>query len=79
MRQDKLIKFMVAQRIKMYEKNQSYKYEERIDELQAVIEMIDGLIALEEEKDIQETHFHQFMEMLLNIKDNEDTNEDSEE
>ena len=32
MRQDQLIKFMIAQRIKMYEKNQSYKYEERIDE-----------------------------------------------
>lgn len=79
MRQDKLIKFMVAQRIKMHELVQTYGYEVKVKELQAVIDIIDGLVALEEEKDIQETHFHQFMKMLLNIKDNEDTNEDSEE
>lgn len=75
MRQDKLIKFMIAQRIKMYEKKQSYKYEERIDELQAVIEMIDGLVRLEEEDDTQGISLDQFMEMLLNSKDNEDTEE----
>ena len=75
MRQDKLIKFMIAQRIKMYKKKQSYKYEERIDELQAVIEMIDGLVRLEEEDDTQGISLDQFMEMLLNSKDNEDTEE----
>ena len=79
MRQDKLIKFMIVQRIKMYESAQALGFEIKVKELQAVIDIIDGLIALEEEKDIQETHLHQFMEMLLNIKDNEDTNEDSEE
>lgn len=75
MRQDRLIKFMIAQRIKMYKKKQSYKYEERIDELQAVIEMIDGLVRLEEEDDTQGISLDQFMEMLLNSKDNEDTEE----
>lgn len=74
MKRDQLIKFMIAQRIKMYEKNQSYKYEERIDELQAVIEMIDGLARLEEEDDTQGISLDQFMEILLNSKD-----EDSEE
>lgn len=74
MRQDKLIKFMVEQRIKMYEKNQSYKYEERIDELQAVIEMIDGLARVEEEDDTQGISLHRLMEILLNSKD-EDTEE----
>ena len=75
MRQDKLIKFMIVQRIKMYESAQALGFEIKVKELQAVIDIIDGLIALEEEKDIQETHFYQFMEMLLNIKDNEDTEE----
>ena len=74
MKRDQLIKFMIAQRIKMYEKNQSYKYEERIDELQAVIEMIDGLARLEEEDDTQGISLHRLMEILLNSKD-----EDSEE
>ena len=74
MKRDQLIKFMIAQRIKMYEKNQSYKYEERIDELQAVIEMIDGLARLEEEEDTQGISLHRLMEILLNSKD-----EDSEE
>lgn len=75
MKRDQLIKFMIAQRIKMYEKNQSYKYEERIDELQAVIEMIDGLVRLEEEDDTQGISLDQLMEILLNSKDNEDTEE----
>lgn len=75
MKRDQLIKFMIAQRIKMYEKNQSYKYEERIDELQSVIEMIDGLARLEEEDDTQGISLDQFMEILLNSKDNEDTEE----
>lgn len=74
MKRDQLIKFIIAQRIKMYEKNQSYKYEERIDELQAVIEMIDGLASLEEEDDTQGISLHQLMEILLNSKD-EDTEE----
>ena len=75
MRKDKLIKFMIAQRIKMYEKNKSYKYEERIDELQAVIEMIDGLARLEEDDDTQGISLDRLMEMLLYSKDNEDTEE----
>jgi len=75
MKRDQLIKFMIAQRIKMYEKNQSYKYEERIDELQAVIEMIDGLARLEEEDDMQGISLDRLMEILLNSKDDEDTEE----
>lgn len=74
MKRDQLIKFMIAQRIKMYEKNQSYKYEERIDELQAVIEMIDGLVRLEEEDNTQGISLYRLMEILLNSKD-EDTEE----
>lgn len=73
MKRDQLIKFMIAQRIKMYENNLNYGYKERVDELQAVIEMIDGLARLDEEDDMQENPFHQFMEMLLNSKDDEDT------
>lgn len=75
MKRDQLIKFMIAQRIKMYEKNQSYKYEERIDELQSVIEMIDGLARLEEEEDTQGISLHRLMEILLNSKDDEDIEE----
>ena len=75
MKRDQLIKFMIAQRIKMYEKNQSYKYEERIDELQSVIEMIDGLASLEEEDDTQGISLDRLMEILLNSKDNEDSEE----
>ena len=75
MKRDQLIKFMIAQRIKMYEKNQSYKYEERIDELQSVIEMIDGLASLEEEDDTQGISLDRLMEILLNSKDDEDTEE----
>ena len=74
MKRDQLIKFMIAQRIKMYKKNQSYKYEERIDELQAVIEMIDGLVRLEEEDNTQGISLYRLMEILLNSKD-EDTEE----
>ena len=75
MKRDQLIKFMIAQRIKMYEKNQSYKYEEQIDELQSVIEMIDGLASLEEEDDTQGISLDRLMEILLNSKDDEDTEE----
>ncbi len=75
MKRDQLIKFMIAQRIKMYKKNQSYKYEERIDELQSVIEMIDGLASLEEEDDTQGISLDRLMEILLNSKNDEDTEE----
>ena len=75
MKRDQLIKFMIVQRIKMYEKNKSYKYEERIDELQSVIEMIDGLARLEEEEDTQGISLHRLMEILLNSKDDEDIEE----
>lgn len=73
MRHDKLIKFMVEQRIKMYESIQAYGYEYRVKELQEVIDIIDGLARLEEE-DTQAISLHQLMEILLNIKD-EDTEE----
>jgi len=49
MKRDQLIKFMIAQRIKMYEALESYAYDYRIKELQAVIEIIDGLAQLEED------------------------------
>ncbi|WP_126939543.1 hypothetical protein [Veillonella sp. VA142] len=75
MKRDQLIKFMIAQRIKMYESAQAFGFEVKVKELQAVIEMIDGLAKLEEEDDMRETAFHKFMEMLLNSKDNEDTEE----
>lgn len=75
MKRDQLIKFMIAQRLEIYKKNQSYKYEERIDELQAVIEMIDGLARLEEEDDTQGISLDQLMEILLNSKDDKDTEE----
>lgn len=75
MRQDKLIKFMVAQRIKMYESVQTYGYEDKVKELQEVIEMIDGLVRLEEEDDTQGISLDQLMEILLNSKDDEDTEE----
>lgn len=73
MRQDKLIKFMIAQRIKMYESVQTYEYEVKVKELQAVIEMIDGLMALAEEDDMQANSLDQFLDLLGNFKDNEDT------
>ena len=72
MRRDQLIKFIIAQRIKMYESEETYAYDHRIKELQAVIEIIDGLAQLEED-DMQENPFHQFMEMFLNSKHNKDT------
>lgn len=75
MKRDQLIKFMIAQRIKMYESIQAYGYEVKVKELQAVIEMIDGLVRLEEEDDTQGISLDQLMEILLNSKDNEDTEE----
>ena len=75
MKRDQLIKFMIAQRIKMYESLKTYGYEVKVKELQAVIEMIDGLVRLEEEDDTQGISLDQLMEILLNSKDNEDTEE----
>jgi len=75
MRHAKLIKFMVAQRIKMHESIQAHGYEYRVKELQEVIDIIDGLARLEEEDDTQGISLDQLMEILLNSKDNEDTEE----
>ena len=75
MRHAKLIKFMVAQRIKMHESIQAHGYEDRVKELQEVIDIIDGLARLEEEDDTQGISLDQLMEILLNSKDNEDTEE----
>ena len=47
MKRDQLIKFMIAQRIKMYESIQAYEY--KVKELQEVIDIIDGLARLEED------------------------------
>lgn len=74
MKRDQLIKFMIVQRIKMYESIQAYGYEYRVKELQEVIDIIDGLARLEEEDDTQGISLHQLMEILLNSKD-EDTEE----
>ena len=49
MKRDQLIKFMIAQRIKMYESIQAYGYEYKVKELQEVIDIIDGLARLEED------------------------------
>ena len=75
MRQDKLIKFMIAQRIKMYESAQALGFEIKVKELQAVIDIIDGLARLEEEDNTQGISLHQLMEILLNSKDEEDIEE----
>lgn len=75
MRQDKLIKFMIAQRIKMYESIQAYGYKYRVKELQEVIDIIDGLARLEEEDDMQAVSLSQLLDLLGNFKDNEDTEE----
>ena len=76
MRHDKLIKFMVAQRIKFYEERKQfgYSYNEELKELHAVLDMIDGLVRLEEEDNTQGISLYRLMEILLNSKD-EDTEE----
>jgi hypothetical protein len=74
MKRDQLIKFMIAQRIKMYESIQAYGYEYKVKELQEVIDIIDGLARLEEE-DTQAISLDRLMEILLNSKDDEDTEE----
>ena len=74
MKRDQLIKFMIAQRIKMYKSIQAYGYEYKVKELQEVIDIIDGLARLEEE-DTQAISLDRLMEILLNSKDDEDTEE----
>ena len=74
MKRDQLIKFMIAQRIKMYESIQAYGYEYKVKELQKVIDIIDGLARLEED-DTKAISLDQLMEILLNSKDNEDIEE----
>lgn len=74
MKRDQLIKFMIAQRIKMYESIQAYGYEYKVKELQEVIDIIDGLARLEED-DTKAISLDQLMEILLNSKDNEDIEE----
>ena len=74
MKRDQLIKFMIAQRIKMYESIQAYGYEYKVKELQEVIDIIDGLARLEEE-DTKAISLDRLMEILLNSKDDEDTEE----
>lgn len=74
MKRDQLIKFMIVQRIKMYESIQAYGYEYRVKELQEVIDIIDGLARLEED-DTKAISLDQLMEILLNSKDNEDIEE----
>lgn len=74
MKRDQLIKFMIAQRIKMYESIQAYRYEYKVKELQEVIDIIDGLARLEED-DTKAISLDQLMEILLNSKDNEDIEE----
>ena len=74
MKKDQLIKFMIVQRIKMYESIQAYGYEYRVKELQEVIDIIDGLARLEED-DMQTISLDQFLDLLGNFKDNEDTEE----
>lgn len=49
MKRDQLIKFIIAQRIKMHESIQAYGYEDKVKELQEVIDIIDGLTGLEED------------------------------
>lgn len=74
MKRDQLIKFIIAQRIKMYESIQAYGYEYKVKELQEVIDIIDGLARLEED-DTKAISLDQLMEILLNSKDNEDIEE----
>ncbi|WP_127447776.1 hypothetical protein [Veillonella sp. 3310] len=69
MKRDQLIKFMIAQRIKMYESIQAYGYEYRIKELQAVIEIIDGLAQLEED-DMCSVSMDDFLKWVTNNDSN---------
>lgn len=69
MRHDKLIKFMVEQRIKMYKSIQAYGYEYRVKELQEVIDIIDGLSRLEDD-DICSVSMDDFLKWVTNNDSN---------
>ena len=69
MRHDKLIKFMVAQRIKMYESIQAYGYEYRVKELQEVIDIIDGLARLEDD-DMCSVSMDEFLKWVVSNDSN---------
>lgn len=69
MKRDQLIKFIIAQRIKMYEALESYAYDSRVKELQEVIEIIDGLTRLEEE-DMCSVSMDDFLKWVTNNDSN---------
>lgn len=69
MKRDQLIKFIIAQRIKMYEALESYAYDSRVKELQEVIEIIDGLTQLEEE-DMCSVSMDDFLKWVTNNDSN---------
>ena len=67
MKRDQLIKFMIAQRIKMYESIQAYEY--KVKELQEVIDIIDGLARLEED-DMCSVSMDDFLKWVTNNDSN---------
>lgn len=69
MKRDQLIKFIIKQRIKMYEALESYAYDSRVKELQEVIEIIDGLTQLEEE-DMRSVSMDDFLKWVTNNDSN---------
>ena len=69
MKRDQLIKFMIAQRIKMYESAQAFGFEVKVKELQEVIDIIDGLARLEEE-DTYLVSMDDFLEWVTNNDSN---------
>ena len=69
MKRDQLIKFIIAQRIKIYESLESYAYDSRVKELQEVIEIIDGLTQLEEE-DMRSVSMDDFLKWVTNNDSN---------
>lgn len=69
MKRDQLIKFMIAQRIKMYESIQAYGYEYKVKELQEVIDIIDGLARLEED-DMCSVSMDDFLKWVTNNDSN---------
>ena len=69
MKRDQLIKFMIAQRIKMYESIQAYGYEYRVKELQEVIDIIDGLARLEDD-DMCSVSMDEFLKWVVNNDSN---------
>ena len=69
MKRDQLIKFIIEQRIKMYEALESYAYDSRVKELQEVIEIIDRLTQLEEE-DMRSVSMDDFLKWVTNNDSN---------